>query len=379
MKYPAFDALVQRVVKASGARGRVKRELQQEIESHLWEAVRELEEKGIAEQEISSRIIHRFGSPEIIGQQLSLMHGIVYKTVQVFIPLFLSALAIIAILPGDVEKFAWRYDAHIQKEYLDHGWYTRTVALEAEKSSCTFVVDGLGSFPVPFGYVLTSCYTKWLVLKFLPPIQISGPRITPSQVLHVMKMEGGLRSVDVVFGDDPVEGLAHSVLQAYLQALAIGAGNAPTVDMLNGNTDEPEEFGETIDRRWSFYEAATYLLVDDGEFTLHYSDFTGDGFVPLEYSGLSKDHGIVRKAAFLSEACARDLLCYPLKEAELESIEQSDEDEHVIMEFSVQLKSEDPEISERRFLFEVTRFPAGYPHDWNDDLYRVTRGLVYRP
>lgn len=357
-----YEKLVEQVLKASGALGSAKKNLRRELESHIWEAIRVLQEEGITSDEIPKIIIQRFGPPEIIGQQLSLMHGILKKTLLILTPLLFGVVAIAILLPGDGENSVRRYQQYIQDTYLDMGWYNRAEYLAGREASdmCAYYTDGVGISYIPAGHILTTCDSKWLVLKFLPLIQLTGPSVLPRDVLHIMKMEGGLRSVDAADGEDGLEEIAELVLEHYLRALAIGAWNAPTDDIVAMNLDEPIEMGEAVDRGYALQEAATY--------------WEGDLSQLAEWN---PEVDPTDEVALFRAACANQIFCYPLENATVQSVSRMDDQAVVI--FDVQLQGESDVVNASHFEFQVTRFEDGYPNDTTDDIFRVTRGFAYLP
>lgn len=358
-----YGALIDRVIKESGAKGRAREDLRRELESHLWEAAQELRRRGVEESSLATTAVERFGSPEKIGTLLSLMHS-PYRR-----PLFILGCVLFAaavLLPGDqIHAFARYHDA-LRERYLDIGWYYRAVELQTDDAgaSCDletdlpmnmYVPDGVSARAVPSGYVITTCSTRWLMLKFLPPIQIAGPRVTQQDVLHIMKMEGGLRSYAAAHSDDRIDKVGRLVLDTFLHALAVGAGNAPTED---AGVDEPEEFGEEADRAAAFREAAALW---------------GGDLAQLADWNPTVDP--TDAAALFQAACTWQLQCFTAETIEVERYE--DDGETVV--FTVLLQHENPDIAAMPFTFWVTRREDGYPNDVTDDRYVVTDGYAYVP
>lgn len=355
-----YEELVEQVLKASGAFGSVKKDLRRELESHIWEAICELEASGIDPLIIPSIIVQRFGSPQEIGKQFATMHNTIRFTGKIILTLAAGLIALFVLLPLEGSDAFYKYHDAIQERYIDVGWYDRTVALHSglDVSECTNPGDGITNVGIPAGNVLTLCHTKWLVMKFLPPIQISGTRIDRSDVLHVMKMEGGLRSVDAVNTKDDIEASAQWVLKEFLHSLAVGAGNAPTVDMLNGNFDEPEEMGETIDRQEAFNNASSWWR---GNFAV-LADWNPD-IDPND------------EAALWQAACARQLICEDVRDMVVQSVTVGESTVTVVID--VTLQSDSATIAEKAFSFTVMRFEDGYPNDVTDDRTYVTDGFAY--
>jgi hypothetical protein len=355
-----YEKLVEQVLKASGALGSAKKNLRRELESHIWEAIRIFKEEGVTSDEIPKIIIQRFGSPEIIGQQLSLMHGIFKKTFFILTPLLLGVIAIALLNPGDGRDGIRRYQEYIQDTYLDLGWYSRAEYLAGRETrgACAHTSDGIGVSYIPAGHIITTCDSAWLVLKFLPPLKLTGPEVRPYDVLHVMKMEGGLRSVDAVDGEDDLEEVAQGVLEDYLRALAIGAWNAPIDGIVAMNFDESIQMGEAVDRQYALLEAATYW---EGGLS--------------QLAEWNPKINPTDEVALFRAACASQILCYPLQNATVRSVSRMDDQAIVI--FDVQLQGESDAVNASHFEFQVTRFEEGYPNDSTDDVFRVTKGFAY--
>ena len=358
-----FSRLLTNVVEQSGAIGRAKRNLYKELESHIWEAVQELEVEGVPKDAIPTIVIERFGSPEEIGKQFELMHGWYKKYLRIGATGIGLLVFVLVLLPGDGGDAVSRYSQVITERYLDAGWYYRALELESDDpDACNLeidkvmnahVPDGIGIQPVPAGHVLTTCYTKWLILKFLPPIQIAGPEVEQLKVLHAMRLEGGLQSTDIVFGPDAdksTQEIAQVVLEDFIRTLAVGAGNLETGDP----SDEPEGMGEAADRATAFSEAA--------------ASYGGE----LDQLVIWSPHvDPTNKAALLEAACERNHSCFEAENIYAVSVKTSGDDETTV-EFTVQFKFRDEDVN-KSWQFEVTRFEDGYPNDWTDDRFLVTK------
>lgn len=357
-----YEKLVEQVLKASGALGSAKKDLRQELENHIWEAIRVLEGEGVSSDNIPTIIIQRFGSPREIGKQFATMYNTIYVVGKIILTFTIGLVALFILLPLEGPDAFYKYHDAIEERYIDVGWYDRTVALHSglDASECTYPVDGVENVGLPAGNILTLCHTKWLVMKFLPPLQISGTRIDRADVLRVMKMEGGLRSVDAAYGEDDLEEIAELVLEDYLRALAIGAWHAPTDDIIAMNFDEPIEMGEAVDREYALLEAATY--------------WEGDLSQLVEWN---PDINPTDEVELLRAACEKQLLCYTLRQAMVQSVSRGDDQAVVV--FDVQLHGESDVVNASHFEFQVTRFEHGYPNDTTDDIFRVTKGFAYLP
>lgn len=353
MNHAAFNDLLERVVRESGAVGWTKRHLRRELENHVWEAVRSLQEEGIPEEEIPAMVIQRFGEPEIIGKQLASMHGFTRTILKVAIPVVSLFVAFVVLYPLDGSEAYTRYYRAIREQYLDLGWYERAVELKADAPGCVYSTDGISNQDIPAGNILSFCHSKWLVMKLLPPIQIAGPRVEQSDVLHVMRSEGGLLSVDAALTEQDVEGQAVATLRAFLTSLRIAGGNA-------------REDGTGV-YEYPLDPIRILRTVDAAEM------WEGDLAALMQKN---PDIDATVKGLIWAAACERQLYCYDAGEVVVRSVDTLED--RMVVTLDVNLASGDSEIDSKTFTYEVTRFEDGYANDWSDDRWRVTDGYAYR-
>ncbi len=382
------DDLIEQVVAESQLPAGKRDELRKELKSHMWETGSELQKQGVAEKEIPAAIQARFGMPKNVGRSFSLIYGSFHMRFVKPSLIMLGALLLIFMTRpwwGTVEANG-KYYTFLHDKFGDEAWYGRAVTLAAAKeqgvepqdAKCAYRADGDEMRYFRFWSILTLCHERWLILKMLPPIQISGPRVSMPDVIEAMRQARALRNEHSVFDADPLNAIAARALETYLESLALGAGRTKTKAV----TSPGRPFASGVETGLGSYDG------------LNYEEYAKMGLPPLkEMRGFptaalywAGDTEQLRKwntdvapddlPKLLAAACTRQMHCLmPLK---IETVSVEKKADSAVVTLRAFLDAPDEKIANRPFLFEVTRFDIGTKNDWTDDEYNVTRGFAFR-
>lgn len=186
----SFHDLAFRVVRASGARGVLAKEMQAEIESHILAAYNELLFEGLSPEEIAQDIMKRFGNPEYIGKSFNDVHHIAMQKVLslvIKVSVGIGALLVVATVLSSDNILG--FETAIQKKY---GAYEPTLAYVKDLSEQPCATDGLGIAPAPFGRMVTWCDVSWYYGFGAVLIQTSGPAIDPTMIQNYLSVPNDL-------------------------------------------------------------------------------------------------------------------------------------------------------------------------------------------
>lgn len=186
----SFHDLAFRVVRASGARGVLAKEMQAEIESHILAAYNELLFEGLSPEEISQDIMRRFGDPECIGKSFNDVHHITMQKVLslvIKIGVGIAALLIAATVLSSDNLLG--FETAIQKKY---GAYEPMMAYVKDVSAQPCATDGLGISPAPLGKIITWCDVSWYYGFGGMLVQTSGPALDPSMIDRYLSIPNDL-------------------------------------------------------------------------------------------------------------------------------------------------------------------------------------------
>ena len=186
----SFRDLTPRVVQASGARGVLAKEMQMEIESHMFATYNELLFEGLSPTEISQEIIRRFGDPEYIGRSFNAVHYItMQKVLSIVIKIAAGIAALLVIATVLSSDNLLGFETAIQKKY---GAYEPMMAYVHDLSEQPCATNGLGIAPAPFGKIITWCDVSWYYGLGGILVQTSGPAVDPSMIDHYLSIPNDL-------------------------------------------------------------------------------------------------------------------------------------------------------------------------------------------
>jgi len=379
--HPDIEAFLAVVITASGARGKLKKQLTQELESHIFESIERMKRENIPEEKHVEMLKKQFGDPENIGEGLNVVHQVslqrnIWKVFAGF-GVLIVAIIFFGMFFGDhYEKSATAYQHWKAQEYVDTEWLTEAqrasiiAEFGADSPELTCQEDGIGVTWFVLGDIVSDCYTSWIVFLGSDPVQIDGPRISPQELEQFIKdhdalfPDGTFKHVTVVFGTDDIETFSMWALKDFLSNLEIGSGFSESERAQAFYIKEEKRSAvlrNEIIPRESFFDAAGEIW--DGEELIDAQDF-GEMFKKL------CKEGEVMLAS-----------CYPVRNDEdytflsRHYVEQGSTTAFAYITARHEVMQKDGSVIFEDVGYKLMRADGGVVGDWTDDAWHVVEIL----